>query len=51
VKRGDATSTKLVPMDQFKDFVRRVVSVPKKEIARALSKHKRRQEQPEPRRK
>ena len=32
MKRGDAASTELVPIEQFKAFVRSIVSVPKKEI-------------------
>ena len=45
MKRGDdATTTELVPMEQFKEFVRRVVSVPKKEIARKLDERRRRKQ-------
>jgi hypothetical protein len=42
VKQGDdATSTELVPEEQFKDFVRRIISVPKKEIDRKLEAQRR----------
>jgi hypothetical protein len=42
VKRGDdAASTELVSVEKFKDFVRRVVSVPKKEIDRRLAEQRR----------
>jgi hypothetical protein len=41
VKRGDdAASTELVSLEKFKDFVRRVVSVPKKEIDRRLAEQR-----------
>jgi hypothetical protein len=42
VKRGDAASTPLVSLAEFKDFVRRVVAVPKKEIDRKLAAQRQR---------
>jgi hypothetical protein len=43
VKQGeDATRTKLVPLEQFKAFVRRVVAVPKEEVERRLAAERRR---------
>jgi len=43
VPRGSkAESVELVSMDKFKAFVRRIVSVPKKEIDRRISEQKRR---------
>jgi len=45
VKRGDdATSTELIPIEKFKDFVRRVVAVPKKEIDRRLEEQRARRQ-------
>ncbi|MGD0949061.1 MAG: hypothetical protein ABSA52_16745 [Candidatus Binatia bacterium] len=40
MKRDDA-ATPLVPFDEFADFVRRVVSVPKQEIDRRMSAYQR----------
>jgi len=40
-RRGDAATTELVPVEQFKEFVRRVVSVPKKEVDRKLAEQRR----------
>jgi len=43
VKRGDdAASTELVSVEKFKDFVRRIVAVPKKEIERRLAEERQR---------
>lgn len=44
-RRGDAAGVELIPMDQFKEFVRRVVSVPKKEIDRARERVRKRRDQ------
>jgi hypothetical protein len=42
VKRGDdVPSSKLVSVEQFKDFVRRVVATPKKEVERRLAEERR----------
>jgi hypothetical protein len=42
-KRGDdATAVELVPLDQFKAFVRRVVSVPKTAIDEELQRSQQR---------
>jgi len=50
VKRGGhASSTRLVSVEEFKDFVRRIISVPKKEIDRRLAEqreHRRRSKRP-----
>ena len=42
MKRGDAASTPLVSLAEFKDFVRRIVAVPKKEIDRKLAEQRQR---------
>jgi len=41
VKRGDAESTPLVPVEEFRAFVRRVVAAPKKEVDRKLAAEQR----------